>query len=211
MLFVPARRSVNLPVGEVVGAGAPVLGDVKSRSGLKVIAEVAEADVIGSSGRVSAGGNEDAVHEQKVSALQVPAETNRLNVEVGDTAAAGCRLEIGEIGIGDIGVQGAAGACRKQNHAADGCPEELLTGYEVEDIFDRPDVVGTGDRDGLARWAIEGGSVVIDRDVDVADPWCRHDAGVHAHLSGHPLRLLLRRHRMDAYAERESNDTGSKG
>lgn len=116
-------RSVDLPIGEQVRAGALVFGDIESPSGLKVVAQIATADIVGGTRGVSSGGNHDSVNDLEVSAWLVPSEADGLNPEVGEARTAARCAEIGEVRVGDVCDEGAGRRRWIQKHATDRASE----------------------------------------------------------------------------------------
>src|SRR5271170_961485 len=157
-----------------------------------MIAKITGSDVIRSAGIITSRGKHQSFAHHEVRSLQVPAQRDGRNPEIGKPTSTRDGVEIGDAGIfgRNICIQRASCGRKYKIHAYVSV-QNVEVRYVIEEIFNRPDVIVARDGDSTATRAIECAGTIVNRDVDVAKPRGRQNPRIEPNLTGHPLWLLL--------------------
>src|SRR5271170_2902810 len=134
-----------------------------------MIADITSSDVIRSSGIITSCGKHQSFAHLDVCSLQMPADRDGFNKEIGKPASARDGVEVRDARIlcRKIRVEGAGCGCKYEIHAYVSV-QNVEVWYVIEEVFNCPDVVVARDRDSTAACVIERAGTIADRYVDVA-------------------------------------------
>src|ERR1700756_4707237 len=156
-----------------------------------MIAEITCPDIIRSAGLITPCGKHHSFAHLDVRSLQVPADPDGFNKEIGEPTSTPDGAEIRDARILDrkIRCERAGCGCEDKIHA-EVSMQNVKVRHVIEDIFDGPDVVVAGGRDSAATRVIECAGTIANGDVDVAKPRGRYNSRIEPDLARQPLRLL---------------------
>src|ERR1700758_4700761 len=126
-----------------------------------MIAEITGSDVIRSARSITPRGKHHSFLHLEVRSLQVPAQRDGRNKEIGKPASTPGGAEIGDAWIlgRNIRVERAGCGCKYKIHA-EVSVQNVEVRHVIGEVFNRPDVVAARNRDGAATCVIKGAGMI---------------------------------------------------